>query len=183
MPLHLREPDADDVRAVLDAQRDAMLTYADVGQTLEPERRQRENVMRLDVPFEAAKRALAEWRQYDVAWTHVAEPRPPIAEGNVVAIVAYTFGLWSVNCSRIVRVIDEPGRFAYAIGTLPHHLETGEELFEVRELGDEGCEFRIASTSGANHPLVRIGWFAAEWKIRQFVKLGPSALARAAAGG
>ena len=176
--LSLREPSDAVANRLLDAQRDAPVTYADVGLTLDPARRQREVVRDLPTPFGATRDALAGWKQYDLGWTRVAEPRPQVVEGERVAVIARTFGLWTINTCRLVRVIEEPGRFAYAIGTLPCHSESGEELFELTEAdgGDGGCRLRIASASGPNHPLVRLGWPAAEWVIRRFLRQAPGAL-------
>ena len=177
--LSLRAPSDDVANRLLDLQRDADLTYADIGLTLDPTRRQREVVRDLPTSFDGTRQAMAAWRQYDLGWTRVAEPRPEVVEGNRVAVIARTFGLWTINTCRLVRVIEEPGRFAYAIGTLPCHSESGEELFELTEAGG-GCRLRIASASGPNHPLVRLGWPAAEWVIRRFLREAPEALRRSA---
>ena len=45
-------------------------------------------------------------------------------------------GLWSLNASRVVYVVDEPGpvhRFGFAYGTLPDHVETGEGAISPSE--------------------------------------------------
>jgi uncharacterized protein (UPF0548 family) len=64
--------------------------------------------------------------------------------------------------NRVVAIVDEPTRFAYAYGTLPGHPERGEEAF-VLELSDDDVvrlSIRLAAGPGtrigrALAPLVR----------------------------
>ena len=46
-------------------------------------------------------------------------------------MLARVLGMWTLNAARVVFVIDEPGRFGFAYGTLPRHVESGEERFLV----------------------------------------------------
>ena len=172
MPFRLTRPSDDDVRRVIASQAGSSLTYAEIGQTAHapppgwPSRRRS-----VELPagsFDAARNALSGWMQYDLTWTAVPH-KPPIRVGEDFATVARTLGLWSVNCCRIVAVEDEPGRFAYAIGTLPHHAEIGEERFALTDHG-EGVTFEISSFSKANSLLVRVGWPYAEHAIRHFLR-------------
>jgi uncharacterized protein (UPF0548 family) len=55
-------------------------------------------------------------------------------EPGKLSLVIKHFGFWSLNCCKIVYVIDEDGpirRFGFAYGTLPEHAEQGEERFGV----------------------------------------------------
>ena len=60
---------------------------------------------------------------------------PPSASGATVAVLARTFGAWWISPARIVRTIDETtaegARFGFASGTLPGHVESGEERFLI----------------------------------------------------
>lgn len=65
--------------------------------------------------------------------------------------------------ARIVYVVDEPNRYGFANGTLPHHPVAGEEAFLVEQ--DEGgnVSFEIEVFSRPRHPLARLespspGW-------------------------
>ena len=116
---------------------------------------------------------MQDWTQYDLGWTAVPL-KPPIVAGRDFATVARTLGLWSVNCCRIVYVVDEPTRFGYAIGTLPHHVETGEERFLLTRRG-EAISFEISSFSRARHPLVKLGWWYGKRAIRRFLEEGTAA--------
>jgi uncharacterized protein (UPF0548 family) len=51
-----------------------------------------------------------------------------------LAILCRTWGLWSILPSRIVAVHNETGdvdRYGFTYGTLPAHIECGEERFAV----------------------------------------------------
>ncbi len=53
---------------------------------------------------------------------------------EVVAVLGRAVGLWWLNCCRIVYVVNEVGlvaKFGFAYGTLPGHVESGEERFQV----------------------------------------------------
>ena len=77
--------------------------------------------------FTAAKAALRQWLQFDLGWVRVANPLAPIEQREAIAVEAHALGLWSINISRILYVIDEPNRFGY--GTTAMHVERGEERF------------------------------------------------------
>ena len=80
--------------------------------------------------FEAAKEAIREWRMFPEGWTRVS-PKAAIEEGAQVLVSFQLLGLWWHNPARIVYTVDERDRFGFAYGTLPGHVEQGEELFSV----------------------------------------------------
>lgn len=79
--------------------------------------------------FEAARNALHAWLHFDLGWVRVANPEARIEPEEIVAVETHTLGLWSLNFSRILYVIDEPNRFGYGYGTTALHVERGEERF------------------------------------------------------
>jgi uncharacterized protein (UPF0548 family) len=79
--------------------------------------------------FAAACLAFRQWRQFDLGWVRVANPEVAIKPEEIVAVEAHTLGLWSLNFSRILYVIDEPDRFGFGYGTTASHVERGEERF------------------------------------------------------
>jgi uncharacterized protein (UPF0548 family) len=81
---------------------------------------------------------MQQWQHFDLGWVRVANPETPIAPGEVVAVEVHALGLWSVNLSRILYVIDEPNRFGFAYGTTPLHAERGEERFLLKYDPDSG---------------------------------------------
>jgi uncharacterized protein (UPF0548 family) len=108
--------------------------------------------------FERAKAAVRNWQMFPTAWTRILPEQAPIREAETVAMYARAFGLWWRNSCRIVYTIDEPTRFGFAYGTLPAHVEKGEELFLV-ELADDGAVwYTIRAYSRPRHLLARLGY-------------------------
>jgi uncharacterized protein (UPF0548 family) len=54
-------------------------------------------------------------------------------------------------------VVDEPNRYGFAYGTLPHHPEQGEEAFLVEQDDRGDVNFVIEVFSRPRHPLARLG--------------------------
>jgi uncharacterized protein (UPF0548 family) len=84
--------------------------------------------------FDRARQALRQWRMLRLGWVEPCWPDAPIQQGTLVGTLARVMGLWTVNCCRIVYVVDEEGpvaRFGFAYGTLRGHAERGEERFLV----------------------------------------------------
>jgi len=115
-----------------------------------------------DMDFQKAKIAIENWQMFPKSWTRIAPPNAPIQVGTTVAMNAWFAGMWWRNACRIVYVIDEPHRFGFAYGTLPGHIESGEELFVVSkdELGYIWYEIKAFSRprhwiAKLAYPLVR----------------------------
>jgi uncharacterized protein (UPF0548 family) len=86
----------------------------------------------------------------------------PSAEGTVVGVLGLHFGLWSLNACRIVYVIEEEvsllRRYGFAFGTLPGHVEWGEERFTVEwDRADESVSYEVFAFARPAHPLARTG--------------------------
>ena len=71
-------------------------------------------------------------------------------------------GLWWLNACRIVYVVDESGpihKFGFAYGTLPGHVESGEERFLIEwHRGENSVWYDILAFSRPNHFLTRLGY-------------------------
>lgn len=122
-----------------------------------------------DQAFEAAKKALREWAMFPPSWTRIFPAHTPLQAGNEVLVLFRLFGLWWWhNSSRIVYLIDEPARFGFAYGTLPAHIECGEEIFQV-ELRDDGSVwYSIQAFSKPNRWYVWLGYPVARAYQRKF---------------
>jgi uncharacterized protein (UPF0548 family) len=163
-----RKPSAEIVRRFLSAQRELSFTYSSIGGTRNEEAPPGFNVdhNRLKIgegpeDFERAVLALRSWRQFDLGWVEVVTPDTPIQINEVVAVRAHTFGLWSLNACRIVYVVDETEpfrRFGFAYGTLPDHVECGEERFMIEQHADGAVYYDIFAVSRPRHPLARLGF-------------------------
>jgi uncharacterized protein (UPF0548 family) len=122
--------------------------------------------------FEAACDALKRWEMFPGPWTRIEPPGTPIQEGNVVAMLAHVFGLWWLNACRIVYLLDESKplrRFGFAYGTLPGHVERGEERFSVEWHGDDTIWYDLRAFSRPRYWLVRLGYPVTRRLQRRFV--------------
>lgn len=112
--------------------------------------------------FEGACDAVKAWKMFDVGWVDLCPRRPALEPGQTVAIVAGRLGLVSLNACRIVYLIDEPGpveRFGFANGTLPDHIERGEERFTVEwRHDDDSVWYDLFAFSWPNHFISQCGF-------------------------
>ena len=124
--------------------------------------------------FEKAKEALGAWKQFDLGWVSIVPPGVLVNTGATVAVKARAFGTWSLSAARVVYVINEAGpteRFGFAYGTLPNHVESGEERFQVEwNLNDDKVWYDILAFSRPNHPLVKLAAPLARKLQRQFAR-------------
>ncbi len=177
--LFLRRPTAETIRAFLAAQARLDLTYSAVGATATSPPagyvvdHTRTRLGAGEKVFAAAKEALERWQQFRLGWLEASPEDTPIKEGQVVAILARSIGLWWLNACRIVVVVDEDGpvkRFGFAYGTLPDHAGSGEERFLVEwDREDDSVWYDILAFSQPRHFLARIGY---PWVRRTQKKFG-----------
>jgi len=119
--------------------------------------------------WERAKRALQNWEQFPTPWTKV-EPLAPLKEGEVVAVLFRLLGIWFVNSARIVYTIDEDRRFGFAYGTLPGHVERGEECFWIERNTAGEVSYHIRAFSQPAYWIVWVAYPFARYNQRRFVK-------------
>ena len=108
--------------------------------------------------FQQAKEAIRQWQMFPRPWTRILPQAAPITPGSTVLMFARVSGLWWRNACRVVYAIDEPGRFGFAYGTLPGHVECGEELFWVGMEADGSVWYEIRAFSRPRHWLARLGY-------------------------
>jgi uncharacterized protein (UPF0548 family) len=133
--------------------------------------------------FAAAREALRGWGQFPAPWTHIWPLPAPLAGGQMIAMVAHLFGLWWANACRIVAVIDEPTRFGFAYGTLPQHVESGEEQFLVEQRDDGGVWYSIRAVSRPRYWMLRLGYPVARRIQARFRRESLAAMKAVAEGG
>ena len=88
-----------------------------------------------------------------------------------------------LNACRIVYVRDEPRRFSFAYGTLPDHIESGEERFTLEWQEDDSVWYDILAFSRPNHFLARLGYPIVRRLQRRFARDSATAMKRAAGSG
>jgi uncharacterized protein (UPF0548 family) len=110
--------------------------------------------------FDVARRALAEWRHFDLGWVELYPRSAPVEPGTTVAVLIRHAGLWSLNGCRVVYSVgDAQSRVGFAYGTLTNHAEMGEEIFQVSLAPDsEEVTYEIRAVSKPRAALARIGY-------------------------
>lgn len=134
--------------------------------------------------FQSATAALRRWEQFRLGWVDAWSPKTPIEAGQVVAVLGWAVGFWWVNCCRIVYTVDETGpvsRFGFAYGTLPGHVECGEERFLIEwDRETDQVFYDIMAFSRPNHILTRIGYPFVRLSQKRFGRDSATAMFRAA---
>ena len=155
-------PTERDVEEFIAGQRNLPFTYSEVGatNTTTPAGYNVDhNRIRLgegEATYQRAVEALKQWRQFDLGWVTIVPRGVEVKAGSTVAVKARAFGTWSLNACRVVYVIDESRRFGFAYGTLPDHVERGEERFLLEWLPDDSVWYDILAFSRPHHPLVKL---------------------------
>lgn len=123
--------------------------------------------------FHAACEALRAWRMFPASWTRISPVFAPLREGVIVAMQAHALGLWWLNACCIVYVIDEKTphrRFGFAYGTLPAHVEQGEECFSVELHADGAVWYDLRAFSKPSFWPVKLAKPLARMLQRRFVR-------------
>jgi uncharacterized protein (UPF0548 family) len=164
----LRKPSDAQIGRFLDDQRSLPFSYPEVGASREgaPSGYSLNHHWGLlgtgHETFARAVRALRTWKMYETGWTKLCWPEAPITEGTVVGVLGRHFGVWSLNTCRIVYMIEEEAsllkRYGFAFGTLPGHVERGEERFTVEwHRADDSVFYEVFAFARPAHPLARAG--------------------------
>ena len=178
--LSLGKPSAGSIRPFLEAQANLPFSYAAVGAIAEtPPAGYAVDHTRIKLGegepvFHAAKAALERWEQFRLGWVEAWSPDTPIQSGEVVAVMGRAIGLWWLNACRIVYVVDESGpisKFGFAYGTLPSHVESGEERFLIEwDRSENSVWYDILAFSRPNHFLTRLGYPMVRRKQNRFAR-------------
>jgi len=185
-----RQPTAETIRQFISSQHDLPFSYREVGATrgeeTPPGYEIDHNRLRLgdgEAVYLRAVAALRNWKQFDLGWVTIVPAGTPVEVGRIVAVQASTFGFWSLSAARIVYIIEDEGpvrRFGFAYGTLPNHVECGEERFMIEWLEDNSVWYDIYAFSHPEHPLVRLAFPIARKLQKRFAKESLATIARVA---
>jgi uncharacterized protein (UPF0548 family) len=166
----LRKPSPETLRRMIESQSPLAFTYPSVGATRTngppPAGYVIDHIRALlgqgSTAFERARTGLKRWRQFQLGWLEAFPDDTPIRDGETVVVLARVLGLWWTNTARIVYTIDETddslSRFGFAYGTLPAHVESGEERFLVEwDRKTDQVWYDIRAFSRPRHLLTRLG--------------------------
>ena len=132
--------------------------------------------------FERSKAALRSWTMFDLGWVRLRPVGVPLEVGRQVCVMARSLGVVAVNACRIVQTFDEvsapggpPHRFGFTYGTLPGHVERGEERFVVTwDPTSDEVWYDILAYSQPQHLLARLG---KPWVRRQQARFARDSMA------
>lgn len=184
----LRQPSRRQIERFLAAQRDLSFSYAAVGAS----RTQPPAGFTIDhnriqlgagpAVFAQAVAALRRWEMFRLGWVQLCWPAAPLAVGTSVGVLAHTFGLWSLNACRIVYLVEHAGpiqRYGFAYGTLPGHVERGEERFTVEWHHDnDSVWYDLLAFSQPNHVFAIIGYPLVRALQKRFARDSKQAMLR-----
>jgi uncharacterized protein (UPF0548 family) len=187
--LSWRKPSAESIRCFLTEQAGLDFSYRTVGATATTPPagydvdRTRVKLGAGEAMFDSAKVALQRWEQFRLGWVEVWPPTSAIRPGEIVAVLGHSVGLWWLNCCRIVYVADESGplsKFGFAYGTLPGHVESGEERFLIEwDNTDNSVWYDILAFSRPNHVLTRLGYPFVRCTQKRFARNSAASMLKA----
>ena len=173
----ITEPSEKDAVDFVNGQRSLPFTYNEVGATnkILPMAGYNIDHNRIQIgtgeaTFNCGVEALKNWRHFELGWVTIAPRGVAVEKGATVAIKARAFGTWSLSASRIVYTMDDSRRFGFAYGTLPDHVELGEERFLIEWRPDDTVWYDILAFSRPRHPLVRLNKPLARRLQKQFAR-------------
>jgi len=196
--LSMWKPTESEIISYLIAQRGQPFSYSEVGATKLsiPEGycvdRHRELLGHGMDTFERAKSALQNWKLFPAEMTELCWPDKPIEPETIVAVLAKAPGFWTLNPCRVVYVIDdivarghgEVLRFGFAYGTLPGHLECGEERFCVEwNSANDKVHYDLLAFSKPQNFVSRLGYTLVRDAQARFRRLSGKAMQEAVNSG
>jgi len=191
--LSLRKPSVDVMRPFLSAQAELPFTYKAVGATAgSPPAGYVVDCTRIrlgegETVFRSAIAALRRWEQFRLGWVEAWPSDTPIRAGEVVAVMGRAIGVWWLNACRIVYAVDEAGpisKFGFAYGTLPGHVESGEERFLIEwDRSDDGVWYDIVAFSRPNRFAARLGYPVVRRLQKRFGRDSAASMLRAIRSG
>ncbi len=120
--------------------------------------------------WDRAKNALESWQHFPLPWTKIYPSSTKLQKNNIVIVLFKVFGLWWTNSAKIVYSFDEINRFGFAYGTLPDHIECGEECFWIERDHKGDVYYHIKAFSKPAVWYVRLGYPVARLYQKAFVR-------------
>jgi uncharacterized protein (UPF0548 family) len=109
--------------------------------------------------FAAARSAFERWEMFDLGWVRVVNPEVRIRRDGVVGVEVRSMGLWSLNFSRIVEVVDTATNFGFVYATTQFHVEDGLERFLLEFNEASGAvTYTLEAVSRPRAVLARLGF-------------------------
>lgn len=184
----LSKPSRDSVLAFISVQRMERFSYKEVGCSRQGAPKgyavdhNRVTLGQGADTYEKAKKAVREWKMFQMPWIDLCWPDVPIEPGETVAVLISHFGFWSLNACRIAYVIEEHGtleKYGFAYGTLQEHGEIGEERFTVEFNPSDGSVWYDLYAFPRPGPAARLAYPFSRSLQRRFATESKEAMQRA----
>lgn len=186
---YLRQPTEDEVQAFLQSQADLPFSYPAVGATQRTPPagygidHNRICLGRGADVYQQACAALERWEMFNLGWVRLCWPTTSITSGATVGVIAQLGSIHILNSCRVVYTVNETTqasvRFGFAYGTLPAHIERGEERFLIEwRQADDTVWYDILAFSQPKHWLVRLGYPVTRAFQRRFARDSKEAMQR-----
>jgi uncharacterized protein (UPF0548 family) len=185
----LRQPSDLQIRAFVTAQQQSSFSYSPVGITRSASAAAGYTVDHNRVQlgsgaqcFDAAVRAIRQWKMFDLEWVRLFSDETRIEAGETVAVVVNHLRFWSMNACRIVYVIEDHAklaRYGFAYGTLAEHAERGEERFIVEWNQEDDTVWYDLLAFSKPGPMARLGYPLARQLQKRFARDSKDAMKRA----
>ena len=175
-----KRPSADSISRFIASQSQLEFSYPSIGATRDGDHppgytldHERIHLGVGESTFNAAKRALRQWQHYRFDWIELHRPDREPESNQVVGVLARGPGFWVLNACRVVYVVEEQRpvcRYGFAYGTLPEHVESGEERFQIEWREDDSVWYDILAFSRHNQLISRIAYPYVRRKQKQFAR-------------
>lgn len=184
----IRKPSGETLQQFLERQKSNNFSYPEVGFTNRsadvPGYDNDFNKVQLgtgNAAFLAACEAIRTWKMFPGGWARIEPVGAAMQKGKTLTMIVHLFGLHWVNACRIVYTLNEERRFGFAYGTLPGHIEYGEELFSVEWRKDDTVWYVLKAFSRPRLWVVKLGYPIARRLQRRFVRESQLAMKEAVA--
>jgi uncharacterized protein (UPF0548 family) len=185
---HLQRPTDEALETLAQQQAQLLPTYPEVGSTrgefplgYEHDR----NEIKLgsgEAVFAKAVAGLRAWKMFPAGWTEIFPPQAPQSEGGVVILLFRLWGIHWTSAARIIYEVEETNvagakrRVGFAYGTLPGHVECGEERFTITWREDDSVWYQIQAFSRPYYWMTRLAKPLARRLQRRFVRDSKAAM-------
>jgi uncharacterized protein (UPF0548 family) len=102
---------------------------------------------------EDVKNFISSQRDLEFTYSEVGATNTKLPEGFTIDLNQIQLGHGEATFKAAV---DQPRCFGFAYGTLPDHVECGEERFLIAWMGSDAVWYDILAFSRPRHPLVRM---------------------------
>jgi uncharacterized protein (UPF0548 family) len=135
--------------------------------------------------FDRAIAAIRQWKMFSPEMIDVYPAQPALEAGTCVALRIRAFGLWAFGACRIVYTFDGTAdddgvavkRFGFAYGTLPAHVEQGEERFSVQwRRDDDSVWYDLFAFSRPGKVITWLGMPVTRYYQRHFARLSAKSM-------